>query len=230
MRSQFVVTYKVGIVRQCNSRILEELKCKCWVFLLFLAEMSHLSSAKEQGCQQQWKLSRAETLGSLGSLRSHCTIGEVFWAISPSVAVTLYLSSTKQSFSGPSEDLTDWELCMGRWVGKTSSICMICFNACHFRFKMHLNNQPRLIPAAWILLYSAIDLITSSVSFLLLWILSGIKKILFSTLCCHWINLLSPIPMLNQWCRSSFKNLQLLQEFQMYIFKIHLLPLDLIVF
>lgn len=114
-------------------------------------------------------------LRSSGSLRPHLTLGEAFWAISPNVAVTPYLNGTKQSISGPSDGLTGWELCTGRQVRKTSSICMICFNAGHFRFKMHLNDHPSLIPAAWIALYSAIDLIISSILFFLLWILSGKK-------------------------------------------------------
>lgn len=41
---------------------------------------------------------------------------------------------------------------------------------------MHLNNHPRIIPEAWIALYSAIDLIISSISFFLLWVLSEKKN------------------------------------------------------
>lgn len=153
-----------------------ELKCKSCVFLLSPPEMPHflvLPKSRDASSKES-----SATLGfwdPQGSLRPDCTIGKAFWAIPPSVAVTPYLESANQSISAPSEALTDWELGTGRRVRKASSIRTICFNVGYFRFKMCLNYHLRLIPATWIALYSAIDLIISATSFLLLWVLSEKK-------------------------------------------------------
>lgn len=50
------------------------------------------------------------------------------------------------------------------------------WSAGYFGFKMCLNYHPRLIPATWIALRSAIDLIISAISFFLFWALYEKKK------------------------------------------------------
>lgn len=159
--------------------------------------------------------------------------GKAFWAIPPSLAVTPYLRSAKQSINATSEALAGWDPCTWRRVHKASSICMICFNMGYFRFKMCLNYHPRLIPATGFALYRAIDLIIFVIPFLFLfWVSSGGKKkpktknpkpkkqtktstdLLFYTLCWHRMNLVSQIPLLSRQCRSPVKNLQLLKNFE----------------